>query len=72
MYRKNCGPLLGYAKEELAQNPDSVWYIFAMASKVLTALAMLLAIAQVQEVEKLVRETLIDRFVDKLSQAGSL
>jgi hypothetical protein len=31
-----------------------------------------LAIAQVRDVEKLVRETLIDRFVDKLNQASSL
>jgi hypothetical protein len=31
-----------------------------------------LAIAQVGEVEKLVRETLIDRFVDKLAQASAL
>ena len=31
-----------------------------------------LAIAQLGEVEKLVRETLIDRFVDKLQQASAL
>jgi hypothetical protein len=31
-----------------------------------------LAIAQVGEVEKIVRETLIDRFVDKLTQASAL
>jgi hypothetical protein len=31
-----------------------------------------LAIAQIHDIEKLVRETLIDRFVDKLNQASSL
>jgi hypothetical protein len=30
-----------------------------------------LAVARVREVEKLVRETLIDRFVDKLQMANS-
>jgi hypothetical protein len=42
------------------------------SSSVTTTYYGFLAIAHVQEVEKLVRETLIDRFVDKLTQANAL
>ena len=42
------------------------------SSRVKTINYGFLAIAQVRETEKLVRETLIDRFVDKLTQASAL